>query len=60
VGGFYFVAAEVGEDPDKRNYIVSNARIEQTGFKPAIDLDRGIAELVKGYQIVHRGAYSNV
>ena len=30
---FYFVAAEVGEDPDKRNYIVSNARIEATGFR---------------------------
>lgn len=56
----YFVAAEVGEDPDKRNYIVSNARIEATGFKASVSLDRGIGELVKGYQIIRRSQYSNV
>ena len=32
---FYFLAAEIGEDPDKRNYLVSNQRIEQTGFRRA-------------------------
>ncbi len=59
VPGLYFVAAEVGEDPDKRNYIVSNARIEATGFKPAFSLDAGIRELVKTYQIIRRDAYGN-
>lgn len=56
----YVVTAEIGEDRDKRNYIVSNARIEGTGFKPSIGLDRGIEELVKGFQIIRRTQYSNV
>jgi nucleoside-diphosphate-sugar epimerase len=59
VPGFYYVAAEVGEDPDKRNYIVSNARIEATGFKPAHSLDAGIRELVKAFQIIRRQEYGN-
>ena len=41
-----------GTDPDKRNYIVSNARIEATGFQPHISLQRGIAELIKGFQVI--------
>jgi nucleoside-diphosphate-sugar epimerase len=60
VPGFSFMIAEVGEDPDKRNYIVSNQRIEATGFKPLIDLDEGIKELIKSYQIIRRNQYSNV
>ena len=59
VPDFYFVAAEVGEDPDKRNYIVSNARVEGTGYKPLIDLDAGIDELLKAYQIIRRDAHCN-
>ena len=57
---FYFIEAEVGEDPDKRNYIVSNAKIERTGFKPDISLQKGIAELIKGFQIIKRNQFSNV
>ena len=57
--GFRIITADVGKDPDQRNYIVSNARIESTGFKPAFGLDDGIAELVKGYQIVRRNHYAN-
>ncbi len=49
---FYFVEASVGEDPDKRNYIVSNAKIEATGFKPDFSIQKGISELIKGYQII--------
>jgi nucleoside-diphosphate-sugar epimerase len=56
---FYFSAAEVGEDPDKRNYIVSNEKIEATGFKPCVGLDAGIEELIKGYQIIRRNQYAN-
>jgi nucleoside-diphosphate-sugar epimerase len=56
---FYFVGAEIGKDPDQRNYVVSNDRIERTGFKPAVSLDDGIQELVKGYTIIRRNQYSN-
>lgn len=57
---FYFVEAEVGEDPDKRNYIVSNEKIEKTGFKPEVSLEAGIAELIKGLQVIKRNQFSNV
>lgn len=60
VPGFYFIEAEVGEDPDKRDYVVSNKKIEETGFKPDISLEEGIRELIKGYQIITRNQYSNV
>jgi nucleoside-diphosphate-sugar epimerase len=58
--GFVFVEAQVGEDPDKRDYIVSNARIVSTGFKPEWNLDRGIVELIKGFTILRNTIYSNV
>jgi nucleoside-diphosphate-sugar epimerase len=60
VPGFVFLEAPIGEDPDKRDYIVSNARIEATGFKPAHSLDDGIVELVKGYRMIRNGTYGNV
>jgi nucleoside-diphosphate-sugar epimerase len=57
---FVFVEAPIGEDPDKRDYIVSNARIAAAGFKPEWSLDRGIMELVKGFTILRNSIYSNV
>jgi nucleoside-diphosphate-sugar epimerase len=57
---FVFVEAPIGEDPDKRDYIVSNARIAATGFKPEWGLDRGITELIKGFTILRNTIYSNV
>jgi nucleoside-diphosphate-sugar epimerase len=57
---FVFVEAPIGEDPDKRDYIVSNARIAAAGFKPEWGLDRGITELIKGYTILRNTIYSNV
>lgn len=56
---FYFVEAAIGEDPDKRNYIVSNAKIEKVGFKMQVSLRDGIAELIRGYQIVKKNQFSN-
>jgi nucleoside-diphosphate-sugar epimerase len=57
---FVYVEAPIGEDPDKRDYIVSNARIAATGFKPEWGLDRGIVELIKCYTILRNTIYSNV
>ncbi|HEV3004170.1 MAG TPA: NAD(P)-dependent oxidoreductase [Pirellulales bacterium] len=60
LGGFVFLEAPVGEDPDKRDYIVSNAKIEATGYRPVHSLDAGIRELIKGYAIIRNGRYGNV
>jgi nucleoside-diphosphate-sugar epimerase len=57
---FVFIEAPVGKDPDQRNYIVSNAKIEATGFKPAFSLDTGIAELIKGYKMIRNTRYGNI
>jgi nucleoside-diphosphate-sugar epimerase len=57
---FTFVEAAIGEDPDKRDYIVSNARIEATGYRPAHSLDDGIRELIKGYRMLRNTLYGNV
>lgn len=60
VPNFYFTESKINEDPDKRDYIVSNAKIEKTGYKPDVSLQQGIAELIKGYQIIHKNQYANV
>ncbi len=60
VPGFVFMEAPIGEDPDKRDYIVSNARIEATGFMPKYSLDMGIAELIKGFRMIRNSVYGNV
>ncbi len=57
---FVYMEAPIGEDPDKRDYIVSNARILSTGFEPEWSLGRGIKELIKGYTILRNSIYSNV
>jgi nucleoside-diphosphate-sugar epimerase len=57
---FVFLEAPIGEDPDKRDYIVSNARIAATGYKPEWSLQRGITELIKGYVILRNSTFANV
>ena len=60
IPNFYFTEAKIGEDPDKRDYIVNNEKIESTGFKPDYSLQQGIAELIKGYQVIKRNQFSNI
>ena len=59
VPDFYIHYAEVGQDPDKRNYIVSNQRLREAGFEARRSLDDGIRELVKAYRMIRPG-HANV
>jgi nucleoside-diphosphate-sugar epimerase len=57
---FTYVEAPLGEDPDKRDYIVSNEKIEKTGWRPDWPLERGIRELAKGYVMLRTLNFTNV
>lgn len=57
---FIYLEAPIGEDPDKRDYIVSNERLEGTGWRPKYNLDDGIEELKKVYTIIKNNMYSNI
>ena len=58
--GFVYLEALVGEDPDKRDYLVSNERLEATGWKPQYTIDDGIEEMKKVFQIIRNNTYSNI
>jgi nucleoside-diphosphate-sugar epimerase len=60
VPNFYLHFAEVGSDPDKRNYIVSNQRLREAGFTAKRSLQDGIKELIKGYRMLGRARFKNV
>jgi nucleoside-diphosphate-sugar epimerase len=60
VPGFIFIDEQIGKDPDQRDYIVSNDKIESTGFKTEFSLERGIGELIKGYTMIKNSRYGNV
>jgi nucleoside-diphosphate-sugar epimerase len=57
---FVYIESSIGKDPDQRNYIVSNEKIEKTGFKARVSLQEGIVELIKAYQVIKENNYSNV
>jgi nucleoside-diphosphate-sugar epimerase len=56
----YIHSADIGEDPDKRDYLVSNAKLEALGWQPDHSLDSGIQELLKGYKIIKPNLFTNV
>jgi len=60
VPNLYLHFSEIGSDPDKRNYIVSNQRLRQAGFEARRSLDEGIRELLKGYRLLGRAVFKNV
>jgi nucleoside-diphosphate-sugar epimerase len=57
---FSIMEAPIRKDPDQRNYIVSNAKLEATGYQTQFTLDDGIVELIKGYQMIKNSVYGNV
>lgn len=60
VPNLYVHYSEIGQDPDKRNYIVSNERLREAGFEAQRSLDDGIQELLKGYRMLGRAPFKNV
>lgn len=59
VAEFVYLEAPIGGDPDKRDYIVSNACIEATGYRTKYSLDDGIRELIKGFRMIRNAVYAN-
>src|SRR3954453_15509312 len=58
---YYLHFAEVGHDADQRNYEVSYEKIRRKGFETTVDLDRGIAELVRAAQLIEfQNPFANV
>jgi nucleoside-diphosphate-sugar epimerase len=60
VPSFFIHYSEIGVDPDKRNYLVSNQRLREAGFQAQRSLDDGITELLKAYRMLGRGKFQNV
>jgi nucleoside-diphosphate-sugar epimerase len=59
VPDFFVHAAEIGKDPDKRNYIVSNEKLRAAGFQATRSVRSGIRELQIAYQMIGPSAYVN-
>ena len=57
---FHIFESEIAKDPDKRDYIVSNEKIESTGWVPNFSLDNGIKELIKFYSYAKINKYNNL
>lgn len=57
---FTYLEAPLGKDPDQRNYVVSNSKIESLGFKPNVSLENGLEELVKGLPMFLSKPYTNI
>ncbi|MBL7996807.1 NAD(P)-dependent oxidoreductase [bacterium] len=57
---FFITTSEINKDPDQRNYIVSNEKIEKLGYMPTHTVEAGIRELIKGFRIIKNNKFSNV
>lgn len=60
IPGFTFLESELGRDPDQRNYVVSNEKIEKAGFVPDQSLETGLRELIKFIPMYSQKLYSNI
>lgn len=57
---FQILEAPLASDPDKRDYLVSNQKLEETGWRPSVSLEAGISELIKGYAYLKKTGHSNI
>lgn len=60
IPNLYIHSAKIGEDPDKRDYLVSNVKLEKTGWKPDVNLDMGIRELLRAFAMMKANSFANV
>lgn len=60
VPDLYIHSASIGEDPDKRDYIVSNEKLESLGWQPQVSLEEGIREIIAAYPVLRMHAFKNV
>lgn len=60
VSEFHIVTSEIGKDPDQRNYIVSNEKLEALGWQPYFTLNKGIKDLIKIYPMLETNPYTNL
>jgi nucleoside-diphosphate-sugar epimerase len=59
VPALHVAFSEIGSDPDKRDYVVSNQRLREAGFEAGRSLESGIAELIRAYRLLPHGAFRN-
>ena len=57
---FVYFVSEIGEDIDKRNYIISNEKIESQGFKAKRSVEDGVRELIKVLPLMKRNQFANI
>ncbi len=55
----YIHSAQIGEDPDTRDYLVSNAKLEALGWRPEISLEEGIRQMIAAYPMLRLHALKN-
>ena len=60
LGNFVILEDQIQKDPDQRNYLVSNKKIERLGFRAKISVEDGVKELVKGMPMFQTFPYSNL
>jgi nucleoside-diphosphate-sugar epimerase len=60
IPSFTYLEAALGKDPDQRNYVVSNEKIEAQGFSPKVTLSAGLEELVKGLKMFDHKQFTNI
>lgn len=60
IPNFTYLEAPLGKDPDQRNYVVSNAKIEKLSFNPLVTLESGLQELVKGLKMFNHKPFTNI
>jgi nucleoside-diphosphate-sugar epimerase len=59
IAGLVIKVDDYKEDFDKRNYIISNSKLENLGWLPKYDLDYGISQLISGYQMINKNINKN-